>query len=176
MLRIILLLIVLCVASPFELTLFGQAVPSPVAPAAIAAAIDEQVGRIVSGSILQTAKTTYLEGYGVVVTIEVAFERPRNPFSAPRDPDVVRQSSEMRRAELKEMAVELLGQHLSAFDGLDSNDQVTIVIYMLNTNPADLPDLPTQIVVSARKQDGADLRSAAISSAVFADRVTIREY
>jgi len=46
----------------------------------------------------------------------------------------------------------------------------------LNTNPADLPDLPTQIVVSARKQDGADLRSSAISVAVFRDRVTIREY
>ena len=176
MFRILLLLIVLCVGSPLEANLPGQAMPSPDALAAIAALVDEQVAGIVPGPILQTAKTTYLEGYGVVVTVGVALERPRNPFSNTRAPDEVRRSSEMRRSELKEMAVRLIGQHVSSFDGLSPDEHLTIVIYMLNTNPADLPDLPTQLVVSARKQDGADLVSSAISSAIFADRVTIREY
>ena len=176
MFRILSLLIVLGVGSPLEATLFGQSIPSPEARAAIAALVDEQVAGIVPGPMLQPAKTTYLEGYGIVVTVEIALERPRNPFSGNSATDQVRRLTEMRRSELKEMAVQLIGQHVSSFEGLSADEQLTIVIYMLNTNPADLPDLPTQLVVSARKQDGADLRSAVISSAVFADRVTIREY
>ncbi len=176
MFRTLLFLTVLCAASPFEVTLIAQAIPSPDARAAIADLVDEQVAGIVPGPMLQTAKTTYLEGYGIVVTVGVALDRPRNPFSGTRAPDEVRRSSEMRRSELKEMAVQLIGQHVSSFDGLSPDEHLTIVIYILNTNPADLPDLPTQLVVSARKQDGADLVSSAISSAVFADRVTIREY
>ena len=70
----------------------------------------------------------------------------------------------------------LLGQHVATLDGLGADEQLAIVIYMLNTNPVDLPDLPTQLVVSATKQDGTELRSAVISAAEFADRVTVREY
>ena len=47
---------------------------------------------------------------------------------------------------------------------------------MLNTNPADLPDLPTQIVVSVGKQAAADLEARRISPAAFRARVDIREY
>ncbi len=174
--RSVLLSIVFCVAFPFATPLAGQDIPSQAAQVAIAAEVDEQVAGIVPGPMLQTAKATYLEGYGVVVTVEVAFERPRNPFSAPRAPDEIRLSSETHRSQLIEMAVRLLGQRVSSLDGLGADEQVAIVIYMLNVNPIDLPDLPTQLVVSARKQDGADLRSAAISETAFANRVTIREY
>ncbi len=176
MIRVLWLMIVISAGFPIEATLLGQGVPSPESRAAIAAAVDDGVAGIVPGPMLQLAKTTYLEGYGVVVTVEVALEPPRNPFSGVRGPDEVRRSSEMRRARLREMAVELLGQYVSTFDGLSADEQLTIVIYLLNTNPADLPDLPSQLVMSARKQDGSDLRSAVISETAFADRVTIREY
>ena len=174
--RVVSLLIVLLVAPPFGSALLGQATPSPEKQIAVAAAVDAEVAAVVPGQMLQRAKATYLDRYGVVVTIEVAFERPRNPFSAARAPDVIRQSSEVHRSQLKEIAIRLLGQHVATFDGLGADEQLTIVVYMLNTNPVDLPDLPTQLVVSATKRDGTDLRSAVISAAEFADRVTVREY
>jgi hypothetical protein len=176
MFRTVSLLIVFIVASPFGSRFLGQATPSSEAQVAIAAAVDAEVAAVVPGQMLQRAKATYLDGYGVVVTIEVAFERPRGPFSSARAPELIRQSSEVRRSQLKEIAIRLLGQHVATLDGLRADEQLTIVIYMLNTNPVDLPDLPTQLVVSVTKQDGTDLRSAVISAAAFADRVTIREY
>lgn len=169
-------LIVAFGAAPAFAQLADPGEPSSQARAAIAAAVDEAVAGIVPGPILQTAKATYLEGYGVVVTLEVALERPRNPFSSPRTPSEIQRSSEMRRSQLKEMAVELLRQHVSDFEGLPDDERLTIVIYMLNTNPADLPDLPAQLVVSARKQDGGNSGGPPASASAFAQRVTIREY
>ena len=176
MFRAVCLSIVFCMTFQFEVTLLGQAGPSQEAQVGIAAEVDAQVAGIVPGPTLQTAKATYLVGYGVVVTVEVAFERPRNPFSGARTPDEIRRSSEMHRSQLKEMAVRLIGERVSEVDGLAADEQLTIVIYMLNINPVDAPDLPTQLVVSARKQDGVDLRSELISPSAFSDRVSIREY
>ncbi len=176
MLRKCLLLIMFLGVLPLEWVLLGQGMPSPEVRASLEAAVDQRVGDIVSGPVLQRARATYLEEYGVVVTVEVALERPRNPFSAGRDrePAEVRRSSEASRSALKEMAVALLRQHIPNWDGLGTDERMTIVIYMLNTNPVDLPDLPTQLQVSTRKQDVIDLPAA--SAAAFANRVTIREY
>src|SRR5256885_15204702 len=45
-------------------------------------AVNDAVNKTVPGfGVLQGAKGTYLDGYGVVVTVEVALEPPRNPFS-----------------------------------------------------------------------------------------------
>ena len=154
----------------------GQHAPSEEAVSAIVGAVEESVSEIVPGPLLQTAKATYLEGYGLIVTVGVALEPPRNPFSRTKPPAEVRRSSERRGAELKETAVELLAEYVSGLAGLGADERVAIVVYMLNTNPADLPDLPTQFVVSVKKQDAVDLRAETISDAVFAERVTVREY
>ncbi len=156
--------------------LLGQVGPSVEERAAITAAIDERVAGIVPGPMLQRAKSTYLEGYGLVVTIEVALALPRNPFTGMRSPEEIRRSSNERRLALKEATVDLLGEYVPGIRSMPSDERVAVVIYMLNTNPADLPDLPTQIVASVTKQDAADLQSAAISKTAFADRVVMREY
>ena len=124
MFRAVCLSIVFCMTFQFEVTLLGQAGPSQEAQVGIAAEVDAQVAGIVPGPTLQTAKATYLVGYGVVVTVEVAFERPRNPFSGARTPDEIRRSSEMHRSQLKEMAVRLIGERVSEVDGLAADETV----------------------------------------------------
>ncbi len=144
--------------------------------AAIAAALDDAVSSVVPGPLLQRSKATQLDGYGLVVTVEVALEPPRNPFSGVKQPEEIRRSSGDRREALKEKAVELLQNRVAGLSSVGLDERVAIVIHLLNTNPADLPDLPTQIVVSVGKQAAADLEARRISPAAFRARVNIREY
>lgn len=142
----------------------------------IAAALDDTVSAIAPGPVLQRAKVTHLEGYGLVVTVEVALEPPRHPFSSVKRPEEIRRSSNERRELLKDKAVELLQTRVAGLASVDANERVAIVIHLLNTNPADLPDLPTQLIVSVSKQVAADFSANRISPAVFRNRVDIREY
>ncbi len=144
--------------------------------AVMAAALDDAFSSIVPGPLLQRSKATQLDGYGLVVTVEVALEPPRNPFSGVKQPEEIRRSSAERREALKEKAVELLQNRVAGLASVGSDERVAIVIHLLNTNPADLPDLPTQVVVSVGKQAAADLEARRISPAAFRDRVNIREY
>ena len=138
--------------------------------------LDDAVSTIVPGPILQRSKATYLDGYGVVMSIEVALEPPRNPFSGVKAPSEVRRLSAQRRIALKEKAVELLQNQVGGLGSVAPDEWVAIVIHMLNTNPADLPDLPTQLVVAAKKQDVVDLDSGAIAPGVFRDRIKFTEH
>src|SRR5262245_16775969 len=83
-------------------TLFAQNPPSAEAikkdVQALQNAANDTMGGIVSGlGILQGARGTYLEGYGIVVTMEVALEPPRNPFTAMKTPDDVRTTVAQKR-------------------------------------------------------------------------------
>ena len=55
---------------------------------ALQQSVDGLVNPIV-GRLLQPSKATYLEGYGVVVTLEVALTTPRTPFSSSVSPSDV---------------------------------------------------------------------------------------
>ena len=128
-------------------------------------AVDQIINAIVPGfGLLQDAKGAYLEGYGIVVNVEVALERPRNPFSGIQTPGEIRTAVNARRKELTEKMSGLLKQKIATLDSLGSSESVAVIANLLNTNPADLPDLPAQIVFSLRKQDAQS------------GRVNIREY
>ena len=143
---------------------------------AFTAAVDESFRAIVP-QLFQDSRATYLEGYGVVVTVEVGLEPPRNPFSnSSRTPEEVRRSSLQRLEALKSSTVELLGTHTAGLESLGANEQVSVVIYLMNPNPVDLPDLASQLVISARKQDALDLQSETITTSTFTERVSIREH
>ena len=154
----------------------AQAGPSPDAILAVTTTVDDRVGGVVAGPMLQTAKATYLEGYGLVVTVEVALELPRNPFSGLRPIEEIRQSSQRRHRALKEQVLNMVRELPPRISGLAPDDKFAVIVYMLNTNPVDLPDLPTQFVAAVARRDTLELESAAISEAVFAARVRIQEY
>ena len=154
----------------------GQVDNLKLASARLTGVLDDRVSAIVPGPLLQRSKATYLEDYGMIVTIEIALERPRNPFSAVRPPEELLRLNKERRELLKEGAISLLTQNVAELKALSSNDWATVVIHMLNTNPADLPGLPTQLVVSAKKRDVIALGFGRISDPIFRSRLRVREY
>lgn len=126
-------------------------------------AVNDVVGLSVPGwGVLQGAKGAYLDGYGIVLNIEVAFDPPVNPFSPAKSPEEVRTTATQKRAEVQEKLTNVVKQKLPLLTSLAPGDSVAVVLNVLNTNPAYMPDMPTQIVLSAKKQDAA--------------RVSIREY
>jgi hypothetical protein len=117
-------------------------------------AIDDAVSSIVSGrSFLQSAKATYLEGYGAVFTIEASLEPTRTPFTSPKTPQEVRNIVNDRRKAITQKLEVILKNGAGAMQSIGPNESVTVVLYLLNSNPADVPDLPGQILFTVKKQD-----------------------
>ena len=141
---------------------------------ALTADVDAGLGAVVP-YVFQEAKGTYLEDYGLVVTVEIALEPRRSPFSTLRSPEEIRSSSHERLEAVRTTAAALLGDRVADLDGLLPNERVSLVIFILNPSPVDLPDLPAQIVLSLRKQDAMDRRSGELTDADFSQRLTIRE-
>ena len=118
-------------------------------------AANEAVNGVVSLGVLQTARGTFLEGYGVVVTMEVALEPPRNPFTAMKTSDDVRTNVAQKRKTMTDKLMNLLKEKVPALESIGANESATIIVYLLNANPGDLPDLPAQLVLTLKKQDAA---------------------
>jgi len=149
---------------------FGQSSPPPLETikkdvSSVQNAVDQTINTIIPGfGLLQDAKGAYLDGYGIVVNVEVALERPRNPFSGIQTPAEIQKAVNARRKELTEKMSAFLKQKVATLDSIGPAESVAVITNLLNTNPADLPDLPTQIVFSLKKQDAQS------------GRVNIREY
>ena len=119
-------------------------------------AVNDTINLTIPGwGVLQGAKAAYLEGYGVVVNTEVAFDSPRSPFDGLRSPDVVRATTSQRQKEVMDKLTSLLKQKVPALESIGPAESVAIILNLLNTNPADLPDMPSQIILSLKKQDAA---------------------
>jgi hypothetical protein len=151
-------------------SVFGQGAPSTETIKkeilSLQNAANEAVGAVVPGSgMLQGAKGTYLEGYGFILTMEVALETPRNPFDLLKSADTVRTTVNQRLKSTKERLTNLLKERSAGLESLAPTESATIIIYLLNANPGDLPDLPSQLVLSIKKQDAAAGRT-----------VNLREY
>jgi hypothetical protein len=105
--------------------------------------------------VLHAPKAAYLDGYGVVVSMEVALERPRNPFSTARPADELRVLTAERRKQIRDKLADFLKARMPALQSVGPTESMTIVVHFLNTNPADLPDVPSQLILSLKKQNQA---------------------
>lgn len=131
----------------------------------IQAGVNEAVNSTIPGlGLLQAAKGAYLDGYGIVVSVEVALEPPRNPFNVLTTSDNVRATVSQRQKTMMDKLTTLLKQKVPVLELVGPAESVAIIVNLLNTNPADLPDMPSQIVLSVKKQDAA------------AALISIREY
>jgi hypothetical protein len=101
--------------------------------------------------ITRTAQATYIEGYGVVVMLEVAFEAPPGIFTTPKPAAELRKLVEQRRADLQEKLKLFVTQRVGTADSLDGSESLSVVVNVLNTTPAAVPKLPVQIQVTAKK-------------------------
>ena len=102
--------------------------------------------------VLQRSRATYLEGYGVVVTLEIAFDTPSNPFGGFKAPDEARSIVAKRRKDVQEKMTAFAKQRVATTESIGSTESLAIVIYVLNTNPADVANLPAQIQMTVKKQ------------------------
>ena len=143
MLNLFLILFVL-VAPPASGELFKKDKP------ALQTEVDEVVNPAVT-RVMRNSLASYLDGYGVVVVLEVALEQPPNPFSGTKTAEQLRTSVGRRQKEIKDKVSEFLKQRVVKTDSVGATESLTVVIHMLNVTRADVPDLPTQFVISVRK-------------------------
>jgi hypothetical protein len=119
-----------------------------------AAALQADVDQAVSPAVYRITRESMaspLEGYGVVVVLEVTLEPPPNPFSGTKTGDQLRALVTRRQKEIKDKVSELLKERVLKTDSVGATESLTIIVHMLNVTRADVPDLPTQLVLSVRK-------------------------
>jgi len=112
-------------------------------------------GLIVSAGaqVLQRSRAAYLEGYGIVVSLEIAYIAPQGIFDTPKKPSEVRTLVTQRRRDVQEKVTAFIKQRVATTDSIGPTDSLAIVIHILNTNPADVPNLPLQIVMAVKKEN-----------------------
>ena len=118
--------------------------------APLQSAVDSAVGST-GVQVLQKSHAIYIEGYGVIVSLEAMFEPPQNLFSTPKPASEVRALVAQRRKDLQEKLTLFLKQRIVTTDSIGPTDSLTIVVHVLNTNPADVPNMPMQIQLTVKK-------------------------
>ncbi|PYS56111.1 MAG: hypothetical protein DMG13_01115 [Acidobacteria bacterium] len=118
-------------------------------------AVNELINNAIPGVGLQNAKAAYLEGYGLVVSLEAPLVPPRKPFGDTSTAGDFRASANQRHKDVIDKLTNLLKQKVPALESIGPTDSVAIIFNLVNTNPADVPDLPAQIVLTVKKQDTA---------------------
>jgi hypothetical protein len=101
--------------------------------------------------VLQKSRAAYIEGYGIIVTLEVAFEPPYNPFTTLKSPAEVRSIVAQRRKDLQEKLTAFVKQRVATTDSIGSTDSLVVVVHVLNTNRADVPNMPIQILCIVKR-------------------------
>src|SRR5690349_13536376 len=102
---------------------------------ALQADVDQAVSPAVY-RIWQNSMASPLEGYGVIVVLEVTLEPPPNPFSGTKTGDQLRTLVTRRQQEIKEKVSELLKQRVLKTDSVGATESLTVVVHMLNVTRA----------------------------------------
>ena len=86
------------------------------------------------------SRAAFIDGYGIIVDLEIAFDAPQGIFNTPKKPAEVRTLVARRRKDLQEKMTAFVKSHVATTDSIGGTDSLAIVIYVLNTNPADIPE------------------------------------
>jgi hypothetical protein len=121
---------------------------------ALQKAVDDAIGEVAGTAILQPSKATYIEEFGIVISLEVALEQPRNIFSNPTlTRNTVSSSVPERQRLVREKVKQFLMQKAVSLQSLNSEQSFAIAIHIFNSNPVDNPKLPAQMIFVVRKQE-----------------------
>ena len=119
--------------------------------APLQSAVDAVVTPVVA-RVLQSSKASQLEGYGVVVTVEVTLEIPRTPFSSSAAAGEIQASVARRRKDLTDKMRAFVKERVTTMASVASAESLTVIVHVANFNLADLPNLPKQILFTAKKE------------------------
>lgn len=134
---------------PFEAAFKKEAV-------SFQAAVDDAVNSVVPGpaaGVTEHAKATFLEGYGVVVSLEASLEPGHTPFSSPKTLAELRTIVVQRRKDVQSKLEALMKDRIAKLSAVGDMESLTIAIHLFSSSP-DL-QLPKQIVLTVKKQDPA---------------------
>jgi hypothetical protein len=81
----------------------------------------------------------------------IAFEPPQGIFSTPKPAKELQSVVAQRRKDLQDKLKTFVKRQVLVTDSIGANDSLAVILHVLNTNPVDLPNLPVQIVVIAKK-------------------------
>jgi hypothetical protein len=132
--------------------------------------------------ILGEPKSTYLEGFGVVVHAELNLYPVAvlSPFTSKQALDneikLEQEQKPLRLRELRNRLREVLVEQGAALTQLPSEENVAIVIHLFNVRQQ--ANIPGQVVAQARRQALLELkaRGAAPEPAALARAVSLREF
>ena len=118
-------------------------------------AVDEAVNSLVPGpdGVLERPRAAYLEGYGVVVSLQATFGPTRNIFSSPKTPAEVRKIVNDRKNAVQQKLENLLKERVAKMQSISDTESLSIALHLLNSNPADVPDVPEQLLLTVKKSD-----------------------
>ena len=128
-------------------------------------------------SILQPAKGVYLEGFGVVFSVEANLYPMRfiSPFSpAPYSEKELKEAREQKPLRMKkaeEMVEELLRDHGPGLSFLRPDENVAVAIHVFN--PGELSDLPSQVVIQTKRQTLIDAAGQKLTAAEFRNKLSV---
>ena len=102
--------------------------------------------------VFSNSKATYLEGYGLIVVLEAMLEPTRNPlFSSAKSPAEVRTAVNQRLKSIQDKLSEFLKQRVTKTESVGTVESLTVIVHISNTNPAEVPDLLKQLVLTVKK-------------------------
>jgi len=104
------------------------------------------------------SRATYLDGYGIVVVLEVTLEQPSHPFGSSKSPAEVQATVSQRQKAIKEKISELLKQRVGKTESVGATESIAVIVHFLNVTRADVPDLPIQLVFRVRKDTPTEVK------------------
>jgi hypothetical protein len=120
---------------------------------AIQKALDDSIRSVAGIEFLQPAKATYVDEFGIFVSLEVVLEPTRNPFTSPAAPRPASSPVAERQRLVREKVTQILIQKAAALQSLRSDQTMVVAVHIFNSNPIDNPRLPGQMIFIVKKQD-----------------------
>jgi hypothetical protein len=127
--------------------------------------------------MMQVPRGAYLEGYGVVFTLEVNLYtmRYRNPFDASpyseKEVAAARAAKLARMKELETLVRDLLRNNGMGLDFVPPDENVAVVVHLFNQ--AEHRDLPSQLAVQTKKQWLQEAAGRKLSAAEFRQKLSV---
>jgi len=115
---------------------------------ALQRAVDQAISEVPGISLLQTSKATYIQEFGIVVSLEVALEPPRGPFDVAQPAN---SSLPQKQQRVRDRMKQLLAQKAPELQTAANDQFVVIVVHLFNSNPVDTPKLPQQMIIMVKK-------------------------
>ncbi len=127
--------------------------------------------------MMQSPRGAYLEGYGVVFTLEVNLYVMRwvNPFNAApyseKEIAAAKAAKQARMKELETLIRDLLRNNGMGLDFVPPDENVAVVVHLFNQ--VELRDLPSQLSVQVKKQWLQEAAGRRLSAAEFRQKLSV---